>query len=374
MPLEVMQTASSKLDGNLDRMVRVLIVDDSLATRRVISLALSDEPSLEVVGYAPDGKAALEKIERLNPDIVTLDIEMPVMDGLTTLDQIRKRFPRVRVVMLSSLTQRGGRHTLDALNRGAHDYVTKTVEGKDLSSSIEALRAELVPKLGQFFVRTPAPPAIRPGPEAVRPAPRAELHPEIVAIGVSTGGPNALADVLPHLPADFPAPIVITQHMPPTFTRLLAERLDQSSAIRVLEAAPGLIVEPGMAILAAGGHHLALKRRGTSIVAEFDDGPPEHSCRPAADVMFRSLLDIYGGAVLAVVMTGMGNDGAAGAEMLRQAGASVIAQDRESSVVWGMPGRVVELGLADEVVSLDGLAAAISNRVQRGATKRSNTR
>lgn len=359
-----MQAAASILDGNLDRTVRVLIVDDSIATRRLIAVALSTEPSLDVVGYAPDGRAALEKIERLNPDVVTLDIEMPVMDGLATLREIRRRFPKVRVVMLSSLTQRGGQHTLEALNLGAHDYVTKGGDGKSFDESIEALRSELAPKLQQFFlVQKPAVPLPR-RLEAVPPA--AQKVPkkvDIVAIGVSTGGPNALADVLPKLPADFPCPIVVTQHMPPTFTRLLAERLDQICKIQVEEATQGCTICPGKAIIAAGGFHLMLRRKGVTVVGELDDGPPENSCRPAVDVMYRSIAPIYGGAALAVVMTGMGHDGAVGTEVLRRGGAAVVAQDRESSVVWGMPGRVVELGLADEVVPLDGLWKTILNYV-----------
>lgn len=357
-----MPAAASILDGNLDRVIRVLIVDDSIATRRLIAVALSAEPSLEVAGYAPDGRVALEKIERLQPDVVTLDIEMPVMDGLATLREIRRRFPKVRVIMLSSLTQRGGQHTLEALNLGAHDYVTKGGDGKGFDDSIAALRADLVPKLQQFFVSQPAAPPRRP--EAVKPAARSlPKTVDIVAIGVSTGGPNALADVLPKLPADFPCPLLITQHMPPTFTRLLAERLDQSSKIKVEEASPGCLLRPGKAIIAAGGHHMVVRRRGVTVVTDFDDGPPENSCRPAVDVMYRSIAAVYGGSVLAVVMTGMGHDGAAGADVLRRVGAAVVAQDRESSVVWGMPGRVVELGLADQVVPLDRLSEAILSYV-----------
>lgn len=355
-----MQAAAISPDGALDKAVRVLIVDDSIATRRLIAVALSTEKSIDVVGYAPDGKAALAKIERLHPDVVTLDIEMPVMDGLATLKEVRRRFPAVRVVMLSALTQRGGQHTLEALNLGAHDYVTKGANGGNFDDSIESLRSELVPKLLQFFVREPAPkPALRVEPEKTPPPHRLPKKVDIVAIGISTGGPNALADVLPKIPADFPCPILITQHMPPTFTRLLAERLDQACAIRVEEAAPGAVLKPGKALIAAGGHHLVVGKRGVDVVAKFDDGPPENSCRPAVDVMYRSIAAVYGGSVLAVVMTGMGHDGAAGADVLHRQGAAVVAQDRESSVVWGMPGRVVELGLADEVVSLDRIAPTI---------------
>jgi len=355
-----MQAAAIHPDAAADKAVRVLIVDDSIATRRLIAVALSSESSLDVVGYAPDGRAALEKIERLRPDVVTLDIEMPVMDGLETLREIRRRFPRVRVVMLSSLTRRGGQHTLEALNLGAHDYVAKGGDGRGFDDSLEALRSELIPKLLQFFVRDPTPPT---APRAAQQAPsqprRLPKKVDIVAIGISTGGPNALADVLPKLPADFPCPILITQHMPPTFTRLLAERLDQSCAIRVEEAEPGAKLTPGKALVAAGGHHLIVRRRGVDVIADFDDGPPENSCRPAVDVMYRSIASVYGGSALAVIMTGMGHDGAAGAGVLRQQGAAVVVQDRDSSVVWGMPGRVVELGLADEIVGLDRIAPTI---------------
>ncbi|MBI1356333.1 MAG: chemotaxis-specific protein-glutamate methyltransferase CheB [Acidobacteria bacterium] len=352
---------------SLGRTARVLIVDDSIATRRLISMAMSSEGGIEVVGYAPDGAIALEQVEKLNPDVVTLDIEMPQMDGLETLRRLKKQFPGVRVIMLSSLTQRGGRHTLEALSLGADDYVAKNNDGVSFEASIEALRSELIPKIRQFFDAQPrvSPATVRrlapPSGEAFRPAHRPI---RIVAIGISTGGPNALADVLPRLPADFPRPIVITQHMPPTFTRLLAERLDAASKIRVEEATNGSVVEPGKALIAAGSYHLRLERRQSDIVAVLDDGPPENSCKPAVDVMYRSLVDLYGSGVLAVIMTGMGRDGLAGAEMLKKQGASVVAQDRDSSVVWGMPGHIVEHGLADQVVALNRMSEVILRYVK----------
>ena len=351
------------LDG---RGIRVLIVDDSVVVRRLVTLALGEDAAFEVVGTASNGRIALQKIPQVQPDVVTLDIEMPEMNGLETLEEIKKRFPRVRVVMLSTLTQRGANSTFEALSLGADDYMAKTAGVGSLDGSLSALREELAPKLKQFF-RTFAqqhPTPIVPVPLPA-PAPPARLagararRVDIVALAVSTGGPNALAEVFSSLPKRMPCPIVITQHMPPMFTRLLAERLNSKSELQVFEAAEGMELGPGKAYIAPGDYHLALERRGKSVVIRLDHGPPENSCRPAADVMFRSVAELYGGNCLAVVLTGMGQDGLAGARILKRAGAMILAQDEQSSVVWGMPGHVVQAGLADGVVPLNRVAASI---------------
>ncbi len=348
-----------------------MVVDDSVVIRRLVTKALAEDPAFNLVGVAANGMIALRKIPQVNPDVLTLDIEMPEMDGLETLRHVKKDYPHVRVVMFSTLTERGGRHTLEALSLGADDYVTKAANVGSLNTSLDRLRHELTPKIKQFF----QPPAPKPPPKAVV-APAAPRIPtpsglgagpvEIVGIGVSTGGPNALAELFPMLPSNLPVPIVITQHMPPMFTRLLAERLDSRSALRVKEAEEGDVLEPGTAFVAPGDYHLKLKRSGAQVVTTLDQGPPESSCRPAVDVMFRSIGDLFGGRCLAVMLTGMGQDGYRGTETLKAKGARVVAQDRASSVVWGMPGIVVEAGLADVVAPIGEVADRIVELLPRG--------
>jgi len=338
------------------RKIRVLVVDDSVVIRHLVTGALQGEAGIEAVGSASNGVVALQRIQQLKPDAITLDIEMPEMDGLATVREVRKRYPGVRIVMFSTLTRRGASATIDALALGADDYVTKPSNNGSLDVSLEVLRRELVPKLRQFFSVA----AGQPAPVS----PLAQLHatrprPEVLVIGVSTGGPVALARVIPGLPRDFPAPVLITQHMPPVFTKMLAARLQSASAIRVVEAAEGEILERGKAIVAPGDFHMHVRRRDGAAVIHLDQGPAENSCRPAVDVMFRSVCEVYGGAAAAVILTGMGQDGLKGTEMLRSKGAYVIAQDEATSVVWGMPRAVVQAGLADSVVPLDGVAAQI---------------
>jgi two-component system chemotaxis response regulator CheB len=260
--------------------------------------------------------------------------------------------------MFSTLTQRGALHTFEALNHGADDYDAKAANAASLEASLATLRGELAPKIKQFFRQAGA--RAETPSRALAGAPR--LHAErveIVAIAVSTGGPNALAEIFPLLPKDLRCPVVVTQHMPPMFTRLLAERLNAKSSLRVVEAAEGIEVESGAAYIAPGDYHLMLRRKAGKVVAALDQGPPENSCRPAADVMLRSVAEVYGGRCLVVVLTGMGQDGLAGVRLLKEAGARVLAQDERSSVVWGMPGHVVQAGLADEVAPLDSVAQAI---------------
>lgn len=353
--------------------IRVLVVDDSVVIRRLVSHALSEDPVFEVAGAAANGAIALAKIAQMNPDVVTLDVEMPEMDGLEALRRIRKDYPELCVIMFSTVTARGASATLDALALGANDYVTKAANVGSLGQSMETLRQELIPKIKQFFLlpeQAPAAPAAvvsgAPAPARLaRAAPRAgpTRRPQVVVVGASTGGPTALSSVVPQLPPTFPLPVLIVQHMPPLFTRLLAERLQALTKLRVEEAVEGSLAEAGKILVAPGGYHLRLRRREGKYVAALDQGPPENSCRPSVDVLFRSVLDACDGAAIAVILTGMGQDGLLGAEALKAAGAYVIAQDEASSVVWGMPGAVVRAGLADAVVSLDQVAGQIRSQI-----------
>jgi two-component system, chemotaxis family, protein-glutamate methylesterase/glutaminase len=344
--------------------IRILVVDDSVLIRKLLSDTLSDDRALEVVGTAGDGRIGLAKIAQLQPDLVTLDVEMPVMNGLETLAELRKLYPKLPVVMFSTITERGAAVTLDALSLGASDYAAKPRNTSSPAESIAAVRAELIPKIkalcaGQIKkVTTILPP--RPAAPVRRPLHR---RIEMVTIGTSTGGPNALAEVLPQIPKNFPVPIVLVQHMPPIFTRLLADRLAAHCKIPVHEASAGVIVSPGHAWIAPGNYHMTVKRAGTGWRLELNQDPPENSCRPAVDVLFRSVAEACGAQALGVVMTGMGSDGVIGAQCIRQKGGEVIIQDEASSVVWGMPGLVYASGQADAVYPLNQLGQEITRRV-----------
>lgn len=357
--------------------VRVLVVDDSVVVRRMVSDVLAADPRIEVVGTAANGKVALAKIPMLNPDLITLDIEMPVMDGLETLTELRKDHPRLPVIMFSTLTARGATTTLDALERGANDYVMKPANVGSVTASMEAVRDQLVPRIVALCAgRVPRPPTtastvVLGTRRPTRTGPPSRV--DVVAIGVSTGGPDALARLLPALPADLPVPVVVVQHMPPVFTRQFADRLDLKCALHVSEAVTGDPVVPGRVLIAPGDFHLRLGRRpgpGGDVVAALDQGTPENYCRPAVDVMFRSVAEQYGGRVLGVVLTGMGHDGARGAADIVGAGGSVVVQDEATSVVWGMPGAVAAAGLADQVLPLDRIAPTILERVAVGRVPR----
>ncbi len=352
--------------------IRILVVDDSVVIRKLLSDTLSGDPALEVVGVASDGRIALAKIPLLKPDLITLDIEMPVMDGLQTLAAVRPLYPKLPIIMFSTLTERGAAATLDALSLGASDYATKPSNTGSTAVALERIRAELIPKI-KALCGVVAPLKLFPLPR-VRPAVRvrARSNPriEIVAIGTSTGGPNALAEVLPRIPSDFPVPIVVVQHMPPIFTRLLAERLASRSAIPVEEGGAGMVLTPGHAWIAPGNFHMTVTRAGMAGRVNLNQGAQENSCRPAVDVLFRSVAAAYGANVLGVVMTGMGSDGVLGAQEIRDAGGDVIIQDEASSVVWGMPGLVHASGLADAAYPLDHLATEIIRRVSQSRNSR----
>lgn len=350
---------------------RVLVVDDAVVVRRLVTEVLSSDPEIEVVGTAANGRLALAKVESLQPDLITLDIEMPELDGLETLVALRKTHPRLPVIMFSTLTERGASATLEALSRGATDYVTKPANVGSLSQAQDKIREELIPRILALCGRArrlTSPAAAAPVPAEPRGVRRPSLptRVDILAVGVSTGGPNALASLLPALPAEFPLPIVIVQHMPPVFTRFLAERLSSCSRITVREGEEGALVEPGIAWVAPGNHHMLVERQGEVSRLRLNQDVQENSCRPAVDPLFRSVAAAHGNRTLALVLTGMGQDGLRGAEVIRQAGGQVLVQDEASSVVWGMPGAVATAGQADAVLPLDGIAGELIQRAAVG--------
>lgn len=338
--------------------IRVLVVDDAVVVRRLLTSVIDEDPELEVVGIAANGLLALAKIEQLKPDIVTMDIEMPEMNGIQALAEIRKRDRMLPVIMFSTLTERGATATLEALSLGASDYVTKPANVGSVFMAMEAVRRELIPKI-KALCRRGVPVSAPPLQMKVVKAPTTGRC-EIIAIGSSTGGPNALSTVITRLPAGFDKPIVIVQHMPPVFTKYLAQRLDTASRIRVREAAHGDMLEPGLALVAPGDHHMTLRRTAAGMSVSLDQSAPVHFCRPAVDVLFKSVCDNYGGDTLAVVLTGMGHDGRDGCALLKQKGAHVMIQDQATSVVWGMPGAVHASGLADMVLPIEAIGDAIA--------------
>lgn len=354
--------------------IKVLIVDDSAVIRKVLGDCLSADPDIEVVGMAANGKIALDKLAELKPDIVTLDIEMPEMDGLETVKHVRKDYPKLPIIMCSSLTAAGATHTLDALAFGASDYVTKPsshgvntreVVGDELIRKIKGLTNPRQAGSLQTTIQTPSSLHDARSSQATARKTHAPFESaiEVVAIGVSTGGPNALAEVLPQLPSDLRVPVLIVQHMPPLFTKLLADRLAPQCSLPVIEAQDGQELKAGTVYLAPGGLHMEVKRSFGRIVTVLHEGPPENSCRPAVDVLFRSVAAVYGNGALATILTGMGHDGLLGCQKIKEMGGQIIAQDRESSAVWGMPGAVVEAGLTSAIVPLSNIAAEISNKV-----------
>jgi len=338
--------------------------------RNIVGRIFREEPTIEVVGSAVDGLDAIGKVSDLKPDVVTLDVEMPRMTGLEAIRKIRAAWPPVKIVMLSTLTEAGARVTIDALLNGANDYVSKTNPDGSHELPIPRLKHDLITKILQFFpTRAAVPPPVAPVAKPVAGLVPVTLHPatalratkrrRVVAIGVSTGGPSALSEVIPALPANLPAPVLIVQHMPAMFTRILAERLNAVCPLHVCEAAENTPVEPGSVLIAPGDFHMRVTRRGGRECITLDKSAPENSCRPAVDVLFRSVNEVYGGGSVAVVLTGMGQDGYHAAQVLKASGAYVIAQDEASSVVWGMPGMIARTGLADAVVDLKLVAREI---------------
>jgi two-component system, chemotaxis family, protein-glutamate methylesterase/glutaminase len=361
--------------------LRLLLVDDSSLVRRMLIAALKKHPEIEVVAAAPTGAVALARLGEVAVDAVVLDVEMPGMDGVETLVRIRRRFPRLPVVMFSALTERGAEVTVRALAAGASDYVCKP-SAVDGMGSEQVVSQQLVPKLlalcGRRALRTEATASLpvettswpaRPQPIssfAVRAGPLGRQV-ELVVVASSTGGPNALAELLPKLPADLGVPVLLVQHMPPVFTRYLAERIHSGGPLPAREATDGAPLAPGVILVAPGDYHLEVERREAQLCVRLTQAPAENSCRPAADVLFRSAARVCGDGVLGVVLTGMGQDGLIGSRAIVEAGGRVLVQDEATCVVWGMPKAVEQAGLADEVLPLGDLALAIERRCQRAA-------
>ncbi|HUJ79836.1 MAG TPA: chemotaxis response regulator protein-glutamate methylesterase [Nitrospiria bacterium] len=352
--------------------IRVLVVDDSVVIRRLIVRALADNPKIEVVATAPDGRIALSKIPIYNPDLLTLDIEMPVMNGLETLAMVRKTYPSLPVIMFSALTAEEAQKTLDCLELGAQDYVTKNDMGSG-DGALDFLRRTLIPRI-ELFCRGSKEMTLPDGSQAparavtARATSSSSKRIDILVIAASTGGPNALLRILPQFPIEFPVPILIVQHMPPVFTEHFARNLADKSSLPVEEGKMGLLIEPGRAWVAPGNYHLTVRMEGTMPRLHINQAPPENSCRPSADVLFRSAAEVYGPHTLGVVLTGMGQDGLRGCEDIAEAGGQIIVQDEATSVVWGMPGFVAQSGLADAIVPIDQIPLEIAKRVARWRT------
>ncbi len=395
------------------RPIRILIVDDSAVMRTLLRAVVMTDARLEVVGTAIHGEAGLRAMESLKPDLVLLDVEMPQMDGLATLRAMRSRGLHLPVIMCSTLTQRGAQVTIEALATGAADYVAKPSGQQSREAAMDALAHDLVPKILALTTRqtsgsaatpraaaqpaardargpsgavhTPTwmgvPPSLEPAPSALPsrlpdwrvpdsrvPGQRVQ-DPRVVVIGVSTGGPAALETLLPALSADFPLPVLLVQHMPEMFTKLLAERLDGRCALHVCEAEEGMAVERGHVYVAKGNWHLEVRGDGLRgrAALRLTQAAQENHCRPAADVLFRTAVESYGGAVLGVVLTGMGADGLEGCRLICARGGAVIAQDQATSAVWGMPGAVAQAGLAQKILPLSAIAGEITQRTYRHA-------
>ncbi|MEZ0344169.1 MAG: chemotaxis response regulator protein-glutamate methylesterase [Caldimicrobium sp.] len=327
--------------------IRVLVVDDSAIMRKLITDILKKDPQIEIVGQAENGKKAVELAKSLRPDVITLDIEMPEMDGLTALRFLKKEVPSAKVIMFSSLTQEGARATLEALSLGAFDFVPKP-STKSFLESVKKIEEDLLPKIKGATEKVRASFLTLP---KITTRIKSGLY-RVLGIGVSTGGPQTLTEIFKELPGDFPAPILIVQHMPPLFTKQLAERLDKITPLKVKEAENGEPVKEGMVYIAPGDYHMVVKKENNQKIIHLHQGPPKNNCRPSVDVLFESLAEVYNGTCLALVLTGMGRDGAEGAQLIKKKGGAVIAQDAQSSIVYGMPRAVIESGLADEVLSL----------------------
>ena len=366
-----------------DSPIRVLVVDDSVTVRQLVVDALSTDPALHVVGAAPNGALALSMLARSKPDCIVLDIDMPVMDGLEFLARLRPEYPRLPVIVFSTLTTHGAETTLQAMWNGASDYVAKP-QARDYESALQQTRADLVHRIKALarpsrrasldsggHPLTARASAGSPVAALARPAlspPFARIS--VVAIGASTGGPRALVDILSALPGDLEAPVLVVQHMPPLFTRHFADGLSSQCDLRVREAEHGVVLEPGMVWIAPGDQHLTVSRDGALVRLWLDQDAPENACRPSVDPMLRSVARVHGAGALAVILTGMGSDGLAGCRAVREVHGQVVAQDEESSVVWGMPGSVVKAGLAHSVLPVEAIANDIVLRVRRTPNRR----
>ena len=360
------------------RRIKVLIVDDTALYRKIVRDVLAEFDEIEVVGSAPNGKLALSKIEQLHPDLITLDQEMPEMDGLETLRQIKQRGLKTSAIMVSTVTTQGATITMKALNLGAFDFIAKP-DSSTLQENIKNFREQFKPKIEAFLNRL----NLRKMPSSDQPS---ALHssikteetvsgsinlglkgkPQIVAIGISTGGPKALAELIPKIPAGLGVPIVIVQHMPPVFTKALADSLDKKSALTIREGADGQVLSADTVYIAPGGKQMKVTK-GSGIgnyKLKITDDPPENHCKPSADYLFRSIAGEFPGKALGVIMTGMGRDGTVGLRLMKRKGAKVLAQDEKTCVVYGMPMEAVKAGVVDLVLPLPRIAGELSNIVK----------
>lgn len=378
-----------------NKKIRVLIVDDSSVMRRIIATALAKHGQLEVAGYASNGLQAVARTQELQPDVVTLDLEMPELDGLSTLREIRKANPSLPIIMFSTMTHRGAQATVMALTAGATDYVAKpTAAMGSMNQAFQVLEHELIPKIVGLAKRSvrrrqnseispgaaieAPPPPVRPAPVMVPPRPPIFAMSELprraapvaaIVIGVSTGGPMALKQLFAAITVPLSVPVYIVQHMPASFTPLLAARLTASGSMTVKEPINGEIPIPGVAYMAPGGQHMVVTGSAARVYMGLNQEAPKNSCRPSVDVLFQSAAQVYGESVLAVVLTGMGYDGVRGCQDVKARNGQVIVQDEESSVVWGMPGAVSQQGLADLVLPLDKIADELVLRTRRTAPR-----
>jgi two-component system, chemotaxis family, protein-glutamate methylesterase/glutaminase len=348
--------------------IRVMLVDDSAVVRGMVARWLGNEPGIAVVASCLNGKIALDAVDKAQPDIIVLDIEMPEMDGLTALPLLLKRVPKARILMASTLTVRNAEVSLRALSMGATDTIAKP-SSVSTADAGETFRCELVSKIRGLGAAKPrsasavpgaamaAAQPVVPGPVKLRPLP--QLKPRVLCVGSSTGGPQALNVLFAALPAKLGVPILLTQHMPPTFTQILAKHLGVTANRPSCEAQNGMVLEPDHLYVAPGDRHLTLRREDARVVCVLTQDPPEHFCRPAVDPMFRSAAKAFGKDVLAVVLTGMGADGRNGAQSIAEAGGATIVQDEATSVVWGMPGAVAHAGVASGVYPLNSIAGEV---------------
>ena len=363
--------------------LNVLVVDDTIVYRRILREIISSIPTTTIAAAAANGKVAVNLMSHVDIDLVILDVEMPEMDGLEALNIIRRDYPNVGVIMISGLTQRAADLTIQALVAGALDFIPKP-DGGDTDGNRELLRLK-IEEVVQYFIQEkarrrdqapqPAKPVVerRPTPTQIRiptesnRVGRIPRRIDVVGMGVSTGGPSALFDVLPKLPEGFEVPILVVQHMPPLFTASLASSLQRRSKINVVEARNGDTIRPATAYLAPGGRHMLIRRNpeqpGNFIIG-LNDNPPENGCRPSVDVLFRSMANVFGGNILAVIMTGMGVDGMRGVQAMKQRSCYCLTQDEQSSVIYGMPRAVASQGLSDESLPLEDLAKRIIQLVK----------
>lgn len=368
-------TGSNGVSNNAsEKQITVIVVDDSAVIRGMITRILQESPSIKVVDTVANGIQAVDSAAKHKPDILLLDVEMPLMDGMTALPKILESSPKTKIIMCSTLTVRNGETTLEALRLGATDCIAKPTSVNDLNTGTDFKTTLLNMVIGIGNPSAASSQAAttgvleaqkKPGEPLQLRAPNLSFSgkPSVIAIGSSTGGPQALFEVLAHF-KDFDVPIILTQHMPATFTSILAQHITRQTGLEAVEGANGMKLEKGKVYVAPGGMHMGFKKSGVDVFIEVRDDPPENFCKPAVDVMIRSAQSIFGEKILAVILTGMGNDGLKSCKDLVEVGGKLIAQDENTSVVWGMPGAVANAGLCTSVLPLNQIGPWVKNAVQ----------